>query len=35
MFVWQVGLLLLGTLILGAMAVVRRARRNGGVRQDG
>ena len=36
LFVAQAGFLLLGALILGAMAVVRRARRrNGAARQDG
>ena len=35
LFVWQAGILLLGALILGAMAAVRRARRNGAARQDG
>ena len=34
-FVTQVGLFLLFVLILGAMAVVRRARRNGVARQNG
>ena len=35
LFVAQVGILFLGALILGAMAVVRRAKRNGAARQDG
>ena len=35
LFFAQVVLLLLGALVLGAMAVVRRARRNGAARQDG
>lgn len=35
LFVAQVVLFLLGALVFGAMAVVRRARRNGAARQDG